>query len=118
MQVALVEWCRTGEGAELAPCLTRIIGIPNGGSSTKMMNIKMWSEGRAKGFPDLFLPVALANYHGAMLELKRAGEVPTAEQSSWLRVLHGEGYAILWSDNLEAAQQWLLDYGRLAKGSA
>lgn len=113
MQVALVEWCKTGEGAELAPALKRIVAIPNGGSATKMMNIRMWQEGRAKGFPDLMLPVPRGGYNGAFLELKKPGEVPTTEQFEWLHSLDADGYATSWSDAVEAAQRWLLRYGQL-----
>ena len=110
LQVELVDWCRTGIGSELAPCLKRIIAIPNGGSATKMMNIRMWQEGRAKGFPDLFLPVALGGYHGAMLELKRPGEVPDAAQYGWLAALAAEGYCASWANDLEIAKTFWLTY--------
>lgn len=115
MQVELVQWCRTGEGAQLAPALTRIVAIPNGGSSTKMMNIRMWAEGRAKGFPDLFLPVALGGHHGAFLELKRPGQVPTAEQFQWLHSLSAAGYLGSWTNDLEVAKSFLAHYGRMAE---
>jgi hypothetical protein len=113
MQVELVSWCRTGEGFSLAPCLARIVAIPNGGSHSKMMNIRMWQEGRAKGFPDLFLPVPRGIYHGALLELKRLGEVPTAEQFEWLHSLDADGYATTWCDDASAAKAWLLRYAAL-----
>lgn len=116
MQVQLVNWCRS-EGGELAPPLKRIIAIPNGAAATKMMNIRMWKEGRAKGFPDLFLPVPLGPYHGAMLELKREGEVPDADQFGWLESLALDSYHTSWSDNLAAAKDWLLAYGTLSERS-
>jgi hypothetical protein len=113
MQVELVAWCRIGEGAKLAPALQRIIAIPNGGTATRRLGGKLKAEGRSVGFPDLFLPVPRGGYHGALLELKRLGEVPTAEQFEWLHSLDADGYATTWCDDVEAAKCWLLRYGQM-----
>lgn len=54
----------------------------------------MSSEGRKKGVPDMFLPVARGGYHGLFIELKAEGKFhnTSEEQDWWLDELEKQGY--------------------------
>lgn len=84
-QINLVTWCRM-QGVP-------IIHIPNEGKRSQYVGRQLVAAGLAKGFPDLFLPIARGGYHGLMVEMKFGTGKLTEEQKDWLRFLKGEGYA-------------------------
>jgi hypothetical protein len=118
LQCEVVAWCKH-EGALLHLELARVISIPNsggysGGYKANVVRVaRAKASGVAVGFPDLFLPVPRGIYHGAMLELKREGERPSAEQLAWLDYLVQRGYCADWVDAFDDARFFFCDYMRL-----
>lgn len=84
-QEAVIEFC------ELAHI--PIVHIPNEGKRSAAYGARMKRLGLAKGFPDLFIPLALSGYHGLMIELKRdRTRKATSDQKEWINYLNDQGY--------------------------
>jgi len=112
LQRSLVRTCKLLRAQY--PHLARLFAVPNGGQRHKAIAGQMRAEGQQSGVPDLFLPVPRIGggrlYHGFWLELKKAGNAPTAEQWDWLLYLHRAGYAAHVANDPETARKLLTDY--------
>jgi len=75
----------------------------NGHHRAKLMGL--WP-----GASDLFLPYLRNGYGGYWIELKRPGEIPRENQVEFLDEMQKNGYKTGWFDNLELAQQSILEY--------
>jgi hypothetical protein len=60
--LALLCWCSLN--FDSYPQLKRLVHIPNGGSRHKAEASKFKAMGMKPGFPDLFLPIPIAKWHG------------------------------------------------------
>jgi len=92
-----------------------LFAIPNGTAASSMAEAaKAKREGRKKGVPDVFLPVASRGWNGCFVEMKRRGGVPSdlsIEQRGWLARLNNEGYRAVvaygWEDAVKQIQAYL-----------
>ena len=70
-----------------------VVHIPNEGKRSAAYAAQMKRMGLAKGFPDLFIPVAASGFHGLFIELKRdCRSKPTETQKTWIEYLNKAGY--------------------------
>lgn len=70
-----------------------VVHIPNEGKRSAAYAAQMKRMGLAKGFPDLFIPVAASGFHGLFIELKRDRRAKATEpQKAWLEYLNSAGY--------------------------
>lgn len=84
-QEAVVEYCAWKK--------IPVVHIANEGKRSIPYAMQMKRMGLAKGFPDLFIPVAKQGFHGLMIELKRDRKSKaTEEQKTWLKYLNEAGY--------------------------
>ena len=96
-----------------------LFAVPNGTAASSMAEaMKAKREGRKKGVPDVFLPVAAGGWHGLFLEMKRQCGVPSDlsdEQQDWLARLNTAGYravvAFGWEDAVAQIQGYLGEGG-------
>lgn len=88
-----------------------VVHIPNEGKRSAAYAAQMKRMGLAKGFPDLFIPVARSGFHGLFIELKRdRGSKPTAEQKSWIEYLNRAGYRAAVCHGADAAIEEIKNY--------
>jgi hypothetical protein len=112
MQTTLIAWCRAQhDGRRLA------IHVPNEAKRSVVMGARLKREGMRKGVADIFIPMAVAGWHGYWLELKAHGKKPTTEQFQFLADMDAQGYATGWTDDLDAAMAMVTAYatGRLIR---
>jgi hypothetical protein len=91
-QCAFISWCKLNE--ERYPGLDLIFAIPNGGKRHPAVAVKLKAEGVRPGVPDLFLPVAVGEYHGLFIEMKAKGGHISHEQDEMIIRLSAEGYRV------------------------
>lgn len=101
-QINVVAWCRMQD--------LPIVHVPNEGKRSMYVGRQLVAAGLAKGFPDLFLPIARGGYHGLMIEMKYGTNKLTEEQKTWLRLLKGEGYATYVAYSFEEAREAITTY--------
>lgn len=88
-----------------------VVHIPNEGKRSAAYAAQMKRMGLAKGFPDLFIPVARSGFHGLFIELKRdRGSKPTAEQKAWIEYLNRAGYRAAVCHGADAAIEEIKNY--------
>lgn len=109
-QAALLCWCN--EQAKIDPRYALLFAIPNGGGRSPSQGARLKAEGVKPGVPDLFLPVAIAGWHGLFIEMKRAnGGTVSAQQVEWRNCLLDQGYgwsvAHGWIEAKEILQSYL-----------
>lgn len=68
------------------------VHIPNEGKRSYAAGAALRRGGLRRGFPDLFIPLALKGYHGLFIEMKSRGGRVSAEQKEWLQRLSASGY--------------------------
>lgn len=105
IQQALFDRCNGYEG-NIDPRLKKLHPVEN----TKGAGRGPAGFEYAKGIPDAFLPVAVAPFHGAYVELKRQGKKPRTEQYERHRELRADGYAVGWFDDEHKAFEFLQQY--------
>ena len=107
-QVALFQWAQMQAGKY--PELDLIYAVPNGGKRHLHTAVKLKREGVKAGVPDIFLPVARAQYHGLYIEMK-FGKNKLSEQQAWWKVkLQEQGYMCWVSYSFEDAKDIILAY--------
>ena len=84
-QIAVIDWCDT-------MCIP-VVHIPNEGKRSVAYGAQLKRMGMRKGFPDIFIPVARAGFHGLFIELKWGKNKITEDQEAWLRLLAKQDYA-------------------------
>lgn len=113
-QTALIAWANMQKGAY--PALGLLYHVPNEGNRGVVGGVKANREGLKKGVPDLCLPVAMGQYHGMYIELKRQrGAYPTEEQVWWLEQLSRNGYCVCWCRGFEEARHAIMDYLKIGE---
>lgn len=102
-QEAVVEYCAWRH--------IPVVHIPNEAKRSASYAALMKRIGLAKGFPDLFIPVAHSGYHGLFIELKRDGRgKPTDEQKAWIEYLNKAGYRASVCHGSEEAMKEIENY--------
>ena len=90
-----------------------VVHIPNEGKRRAAYAAQMKRMGLAKGFPDLFIPVARSGFHGLFIELKRDhGSKPTEPQRAWVEYLNRAGYRAAVCHGADAAMKEIENYFR------
>lgn len=88
-----------------------VVHIPNEGKRSAAYAAQMKRMGLAKGFPDLFIPVARSGFHGLMIELKRDKMArPTEAQRAWVEYLNRAGYRAAVCHGADAAIEEIKNY--------
>ena len=88
-----------------------VVHIPNEGKRSAAYAAQMKRMGLAKGFPDLFIPVAASGFHGLFIELKRDRKASATEtQKVWLEYLNKEGYRAAVCHGSEEAMKEIENY--------
>ena len=88
-----------------------VVHIPNEGKRSAAYAAQMKRMGLAKGFPDLFIPVARSGFHGLMIELKRDEKArPTETQRAWVEYLNRAGYRAAVCHGAEEAIREIENY--------
>jgi hypothetical protein len=101
-QVAVFAWTALKE--KEFPELKLLQGSLNGVRLTIGQAVKAKRAGLKKGWPDLFLPVALHGFNGLFIELKkRKGGVMSADQAAMWKQLSLQGYKCTRADGSDAA---------------
>lgn len=102
-QEAVVEFC--------ALARVPVVHIPNEGKRSAAYGARMKRLGLAKGFPDLFIPLALSGFHGLMIELKRnRTKKATSAQKDWITYLNAQGYRAVVCYGAEEAIEEIKNY--------
>lgn len=97
-QVALFEWA-AWQGAPVS----LMFAIPNGGKRHISVARRLKAEGVKAGVPDIFLPVAVGQYHGLFIELKtKKGRLSDAQREVRLNLLDG-GYCAVVARGVDHA---------------
>lgn len=110
-QVALFQWADIYKNE--IPELEMLFAIPNqggGGMQAVRRGKKMVKEGLKAGVPDIFLPVAKADFHGLFVEMKYGDGRVSKDQKRWLNNLTHGGYLCVVAYNFDAAKDAILDY--------
>jgi hypothetical protein len=87
-QLAVFEYCH-GYAGNLDERLTMLHVIEN----TKGAGRGPAGMVQSAGVPDLFLPVAIAPFHGLYIELKVRGGKVSTKQRDWQKRLRAQGFA-------------------------
>ena len=102
-QEAIIEYCAWKH--------IPVVHIPNEGKRSAAYAAQMKRMGLAKGFPDLFIPVARSGFHGLMIELKRDKKArPTEAQRAWVEYLNRAGYRAAVCHGADAAIEEIKNY--------
>ena len=101
-QIAVVEYCDL-RGIP-------IIHIANESKRSKTYGAQLKRMGMRKGFPDLFVPVALNGYHGLFIEMKSDSGKLSEKQREWLMTLTKQGYLCRVCRSFEAATALINNY--------
>ena len=109
LQVELVQWAAAQAGTvRQARPLSMLFAVPNAGAGGSHGQAgKMKAEGAKSGVPDLLLPVPLAGFTGAALELKIWPNLPRPEQSAWLDSLEAYGWRCAVIHTFDAGKNFL-----------
>jgi hypothetical protein len=70
-----------------------IVHIPNEGKRSARVGAEMKRQGLRPGFPDLFIPLPMKEFHGLFIEMKYGKNKLTDNQKEWLTLLVKNGYA-------------------------
>lgn len=88
-----------------------LVLIPNSAPNGVRSAAYFRSEGLRPGYPDYLLDVAVGQYHGLRLELKRTkGGRVAPEQSAWHERLRARGYYVLVAHGMQDALDGIKDY--------
>lgn len=109
-QVALMQYANLQASRDERWAL--LFAIPNAGAGAQKGQAgKLKAEGVKPGVPDLMLPVAMAPYHGAFIEMKRRrGGVLSEDQARWRDALYKQRYRVYVARGWEVAAAYIADY--------
>lgn len=117
-QIRFLEW--VAEAAPQLPALAGFTHVPNGGKRPKKVGrngqiiapeaLKLRLMGARAGYPDLLLDVAVKDFHGLRIELKKHGGELRSEQRAWLIHLRKYGYYADVAHGWREARQLTLEY--------
>jgi|SRR5215472_2122013 len=109
-QAALLSCCPLL--TEVAPELTWLFAIPNGGDRNLVTAGNLKAEGVKPGVADLLLPVARRGWHGFFVEMKKPGHKhqQSAKQKEFEQFVQSQGYLYAVFDHWAEALRALLWY--------
>lgn len=84
--------------------------VPNGANKSVSARMKFKREGLKSGVPDIFVPVAIGKYHGAVIEMKAGKNKLSETQVWWISELSAGGYATTVQYSGAGAFDWLERY--------
>lgn len=87
-QTAYFNW------AQYIPELKWAHAIPNGGKRNKIEAANLKRQGVKAGVSDIFIPVAVGEYHGLYIELKVGKNKASDKQKEFMLDMQKEGYAV------------------------
>jgi hypothetical protein len=91
-QQSIMQWAAWNQGQY--PALRFLFHVPNEGDRGDRGHAIAVAQGLRPGVPDLLLPVAIGEYIGLAIELKRADRSnhPTADQRFWIEGMRRNGW--------------------------
>lgn len=102
-QVKFVDWLKKNG--------IRVSGSGAGVNLALAQAVKLKRMGVAKGYPDIFVPLPLNNYHGFYIEMKKVrGGSPTIEQIEWIKYLQQHDYFADFAFGFEDAKNQFIRY--------
>jgi len=104
-QVALMQWLRLQHPK--AEAVTT--ASANGGSRNAREAANLKRSGVKAGYPDLFIAVPSAGFHGLFIEYKTLKGSLQANQREWLANLNDQGYLAVCCKGLDEART-LINY--------
>ena len=111
-QVKFFNWLKLYEGR--FPSLRFVFAIPNesyGGGKFAIIRGKYFkAEGRKRGVPDVFVPIAKKGYHGMFIEMKVKGGSLNEHQKEYLKFLADYGYYTVVCYSFEEAKNEIIKY--------
>lgn len=106
-QARFIAWCRSHDDQRLHLIYSHLNGIVTHYNAA----VKAKRSGAIAGLPDLFLPVAIAPWHGLYIEMKRVtGGVVSPEQESQMNLLRRQGYRCVVANGCEEAKRLVMNY--------
>lgn len=109
-QTALLSCC--AQFTNVAPELTWLFAIPNGGDRNPVVAANLKAEGVKPGVADLLLPTARKGYHGFFIEMKNATGIQSTKQKEFEQYSTAQGYLYAVFNNWRPAFHalcWYLD---------
>jgi len=109
-QVKLFAWIKSK--VQKYPKMEFIFAVPNGGMRSKAIGAKLKAEGVKSGVSDICVPIPIAPYHGAWIEMKSCNPKAKAstEQKTFAKAMLKNGYQVYLCRGAENAIQSLSDY--------
>lgn len=102
-QEAVVEYCAWKH--------IPVVHIVNEGKRSIPYAMQLKRMGLAKGFPDLFIPVAISGFCGLFIELKRDRKAKATDtQRAWIKYLNKAGYRAVVCHGSEEAMKEIENY--------
>lgn len=86
------------------------VHIANEGKRSQATGARLKAIGMQKGFPDLFIIVPNAEYHGLFIEMKTLKGRLTPEQRQWLELLNERGYKAVCCHGFWEARRTIDEY--------
>lgn len=117
-QIRFIQWA--SEHVSILPELIGLTHVPNGGKRPQKIGrngrvyapeaVKLKHMGARPGYPDLLLDVAVGDFHGLRIELKKQGGALRPEQRAWLVRLRKYGYCADVVHGWREARKLTLEY--------
>lgn len=105
-QIMFVTWLRN-QGY-------RVAASANGGKRNLFEAMKLKRMGVSAGFPDIFVPLPRAIYHGFFVEMKRVSGGKVSDlQLEWLSYLRLMGYYAEVANGFDEARELFMQYLKL-----
>ena len=109
-QVKLFAWIKLK--TQKYPQMAFIFAVPNGGMRSKVIGAKLKAEGVKRGVSDICVPIPIAPYHGAWIEMKSQNPKATTsnEQKTFAKAMITNGYQVALCRGADDAISFLSHY--------
>ena len=84
--------------------------VPNEGNRKPQYAHKLKLQGVLSGVADIVILLPAQGFHGLLIELKKAGGSPSAEQKTFLHVATDNGYLAVVVNDMETLQETIDSY--------
>lgn len=110
-QSLVYRWSTKQSVRQAAPGIEWLFHVPNGEKRDAITGNRLKAMGVKPGVPDLMLPVAMAGFHGLVIEMKKTGEGKTTdEQNKWLTHFVSQDWMVAVCYSAREAHAVLCDY--------